>query len=83
MDVLLLTVLTEIATSYRIRRRSPEMWGFWIHASNAAQFELSLREIADYVKIPGRQHPNANMFKLVERWLRYEKNGNRLFSWTI
>ena len=49
--------------------------GFWIHANNAARFEESFREIADQVKIPGRQNPKANIFKLVENWLREGKRG--------
>ncbi|GAM42311.1 hypothetical protein TCE0_044f16170 [Talaromyces pinophilus] len=68
-----------IEYSYRIRDRSPERWVFWVHASNAARFEQSLREIADYVKIPGRQDPNANIFKLVQSWLR----DKRQRKWTL
>lgn len=47
----------------------------WIHASNAARFEQSFWETADQVKIPGRQNPDVNIFKLVENWLRDEKRG--------
>ena len=46
---------------------------FWVHASNAARFEQSCQEIADCVKIPGRQDPKANIFKLVHDWLRGSK----------
>ena len=42
----------------------------WVHASNAARFEQSFRDIADSVKIAGRQDPQANIFKLVHDWLR-------------
>ena len=42
---------------------------FWVHASNAARFEQSYRDIADRVKIFGRQNPQANIFKLVHDWL--------------
>jgi hypothetical protein len=42
---------------------------FWVHASNAARFEQSFREIADWVKIFGRRDPQANIFKLVHDWL--------------
>jgi hypothetical protein len=42
---------------------------FWVHASNAARFEQSFRDIADQVKIYGRQDPQANIFKLVHDWL--------------
>jgi hypothetical protein len=42
----------------------------WVHASNAARYEQSLCDIADSVKIAGRQDPQANIFKLVHDWLR-------------
>jgi hypothetical protein len=46
---------------------------FWVHASNAARFEQSFRDIADRVKIFGRQDPKANIFKLVHDWLCHSK----------
>ncbi len=46
-----------------------------MHASNEARFEQSFQDIADQVRIPGRQDPNANIFKLVENWLRDERKG--------
>jgi hypothetical protein len=64
-----------IEYSYRVRSESPATWVFWIHASNEARFEQSFGDIADQVKIPGRQDPKANIFKLVENWLRDEKIG--------
>jgi len=67
-----------IEYSYRVRCQSPETWVFWIHASNAARFEQSFREIADHVKIPSREDPKANIFKIVYDWLRDEKNGKWL-----
>jgi precorrin-6x reductase len=42
---------------------------FWAHASNAARLEQSFRDIADRVKIMGRQEQRANIFKLVHDWL--------------
>jgi Flp pilus assembly protein TadD len=42
---------------------------FWVHASNAARFEQSYRDIADRVKIFGRRDPQADIFKLVYNWL--------------
>ncbi|KAJ6050146.1 hypothetical protein N7444_006862 [Penicillium canescens] len=68
-----------IEYSYQIRYQSPEIWVFWVHASNAARFEQSFRDIADYAKIPGRQDPGADIFKLTENWLRDEKKG----KWTL
>ncbi|KAJ5633693.1 hypothetical protein N7528_001535 [Penicillium herquei] len=61
---------------YRIRSLSSATWVFWIHASSAARFEQGFRDMADYVKIPGRQNPNVNIFTLVQQWLRDEKKGN-------
>ena len=48
---------------------------FWVHASNATRFEQSFRDIADTVKIFGRQNPKANIFKLVHDWLHEGKSG--------
>ena len=48
---------------------------FWVHASNAARFEQSYRDIADTVKIFGRQNPKENIFKLVHDWLHEGKRG--------
>ncbi|EAW14376.1 uncharacterized protein ACLA_074130 [Aspergillus clavatus NRRL 1] len=64
-----------IEYSYRIRERSPETWVFWVHASNAARFEQSFREIADRVKISGRENPTSNIFQLVHDWLQDERKG--------
>ncbi|KAJ5719220.1 hypothetical protein N7493_007675 [Penicillium malachiteum] len=63
-----------IECAYRIRSEWPATWVFWIHASNEARFEQSFRDIADRVKIPGRQDPKVNTYKLVENWLRDENN---------
>ncbi|RAQ98612.1 TPR-like protein [Stemphylium lycopersici] len=59
-----------IEHAYRTREQSPDTWVFWVHASNAARFEQSFRDIADCAKIFGRQDPQANVFKLVHDWLR-------------
>ena len=48
---------------------------FWIHASNAARFEQSFRDVADQVKIPDRRNPKMDIFKAVHDWLRDEKHG--------
>ncbi|KAF1935661.1 hypothetical protein EJ02DRAFT_484082, partial [Clathrospora elynae] len=58
-----------IEHAYRTHEQSPETWVFWVHASNAARFEQSYRDIADRVKIFGRRDPQANIFKLVHDWL--------------
>ena len=41
-----------------------------MYASNAARFEQAYRDIADVIKIAGREDPGANIFKLVHDWLR-------------
>ena len=53
----------------------PETWVFWVHASNAARFEQSYRDIADSIKLQGRQDPKADIFKLMHDWLRDESKG--------
>ncbi len=50
----------------------------WVHAGSKARLEQSFRDIADYVKIPERQDPKANVFRLVHDWLRDGKNGQWL-----
>lgn len=59
-----------IEYTHRTRERSPDTWVFWVHASNVARFEEGYRDIADVVKIKGREDPKANIFKLVHNWLR-------------
>jgi tetratricopeptide (TPR) repeat protein len=51
---------------------------FWVHASNTARLEQSFRGIAELVKVRGRKEPQADVFKLVQDWLRDEKNGRWL-----
>ncbi|KAL9082768.1 MAG: hypothetical protein Q9165_008790, partial [Trypethelium subeluteriae] len=63
-----------IEHAYRTYERSQETWVFWVHASNEARFEQSYRNIADCVKITGRQNLRANIFKLVHDWLRDSKD---------
>ncbi|KAH8779131.1 P-loop containing nucleoside triphosphate hydrolase protein [Hyaloscypha sp. PMI_1271] len=64
-----------IEYAYRIRERSPDTWVFWVHASNATRFEQSFKDIANCVKIPGRQNVKADIFQLVHDWLRNESKG--------
>ncbi|KAJ5552299.1 hypothetical protein N7494_001677 [Penicillium frequentans] len=68
---------TQIVIEYahQVRRNSPETWVFWVHASNAARCEKSLRDLADRVKIPGRQDRNVDIFQLVGNWLQDETIG--------
>ncbi|KAJ5101156.1 hypothetical protein N7456_007208 [Penicillium angulare] len=55
---------------YQIRTECPGKWVFWIHASNSARFEQSFRDIADLVKLPGRNDPKKDIYKLLHNWLR-------------
>ena len=51
---------------------------FWVHASNAARFEQSFRDIANCVRIPGRYNKDANIFQLVHDWLHDNRKGRWL-----
>ncbi|KAH8649328.1 hypothetical protein BX600DRAFT_388594 [Xylariales sp. PMI_506] len=62
-----------IEYAYRTQHRSPNAWVFWVYASNAARFELSFRDIANYIQLPGRQVKDADVFQLVYDWLRDER----------
>ena len=46
----------------------------WVHAGSMARLEQSFRDVANYVEIPGRQDPKANVFRLVHDWLRDGKS---------
>ena len=50
----------------------------WIYAGSIVRFEQSFRDLADYIKIPGRQDPKANVFRLVYDWSRDGNNGQWL-----
>ena len=50
----------------------------WLHASNAVRFEQSVQYVVDQLKIPGRDDPKANVFKLFEAWLRDQRKGRWL-----
>ncbi|KAF1828129.1 hypothetical protein BDW02DRAFT_635370, partial [Decorospora gaudefroyi] len=63
-----------IEHAYRTHEASPETWVLWVYASSAARYEQSFRDIADAIKIAGRQDPQTNIFKLVHDWLRDSKH---------
>ena len=50
----------------------------WVHAGSTARLEQSFWDIANYVEIPGRQDPKANVFRLVRDWLRSGQSGRWL-----
>lgn len=57
-----------------VREQSPSTSVFWVHASSRARFEESYQQIAEYAKITGRRHPQAEVLKLVHNWLQKETN---------
>jgi hypothetical protein len=70
----LLTVAskTQLAIMYchRLRERSPEYWIFWLHASRSTRLETSVREMAEFLKLSGRDEPKVNILQLFGNWLR-------------
>ncbi|KAL8366548.1 hypothetical protein RB595_010416 [Gaeumannomyces hyphopodioides] len=64
---------------YRISEQRPNSWIFWIHAATRARVEEGFRNIADTVKLPGRNAPNADIPQLVHSWLSQNRNDR----WTI
>ncbi|KAK0302703.1 hypothetical protein LTR82_017791 [Friedmanniomyces endolithicus] len=48
----------------------PQTWVLWIHASNVARFEQSVRDVADQLKSYGRKDPKADLVQLLRNWLR-------------
>ncbi|KAK6851553.1 P-loop containing nucleoside triphosphate hydrolase protein [Apiospora arundinis] len=57
------------------KNNRPIHGSFWVHASSAARYEQGFRDIADYLKLPGRSNPQTNIFRLLYNWLRSEKSG--------
>ncbi|KAH7401149.1 hypothetical protein DE146DRAFT_496044 [Phaeosphaeria sp. MPI-PUGE-AT-0046c] len=64
-----------IRYGYQVQEDAPDTWIFWINASTAASLEQGYREIANTVRIAGRNVKRANIFSLVYEWLRNEGNG--------
>ncbi|KAK3616048.1 hypothetical protein LTR22_027199 [Elasticomyces elasticus] len=62
----------------QLGQRSPQTWVLWLHASNAARFEQSVRDVADQLKLYGRKDPKANLLQLLRNWLRDEGKGRWL-----
>jgi tetratricopeptide (TPR) repeat protein len=48
---------------------------FWVHAGTAARFEEGYRKIAERVKVPGWDKPEADILQLVSNWLCDGSNG--------
>lgn len=44
-------------------------WILWIHASNGARFEQSVRNVLNQLRVRGRQDPRTNVFQLLRNRL--------------
>ncbi|KAJ8604151.1 hypothetical protein MRB53_041949 [Persea americana] len=53
--------------------QSPRTWVFWIHASDPARFDQSVRDVADLLGLAGRKDPKADILQLLRNWLRKEE----------
>jgi tetratricopeptide (TPR) repeat protein len=42
---------------------------FWLHASSSTRLETSVREMAEFLKLPGRDEPQVNILQLFGYWL--------------
>lgn len=63
---------------YRLREQSPDTWVLWVHASNAARFNSSIRDAADQLQMAGRDDPKADIIQLFQGWLQNSRNGRWL-----
>ncbi|KAK3903024.1 P-loop containing nucleoside triphosphate hydrolase protein, partial [Staphylotrichum tortipilum] len=66
---------SQLAIEFAYQARQPNIWVFWVHAGTQARVEEGFRTIADAVKLPGRNHPKADIPQLVYGWLSNERNG--------
>ncbi|KAK7425600.1 hypothetical protein QQZ08_007923 [Neonectria magnoliae] len=66
-----------IAINYALRhqKRHPDTSIFWVQATTAARFSQSYREIAEALKIDGRDEPKVDILKLVYDYLSDESHG--------
>jgi tetratricopeptide (TPR) repeat protein len=67
---------TQLAIEYchRLRERSPEYWVFWLHASSSTRLETSVREMAEFLELPGWDDSQVNVFQLFGKWLLRSKS---------
>jgi hypothetical protein len=68
---------TQIVVEFavQLRRRLPKTWVFWVYANSVATFTQSYRDIAEAVKMPGRDDLKTDTLELVSRWMKDERNG--------
>ncbi|KAJ2981238.1 hypothetical protein NUW58_g6735 [Xylaria curta] len=71
---------TQIALAYVfwLRKTSPDVSIYWVHASSVERFRQAYAEIAEVCQIPGYDDPKADILSLLKRWLEH-KNGGRWF----
>lgn len=58
---------------WRIRERDAQTWVLWVHASNGTRFRQSCHDIADRLRLPGRQEQATDIVRLVTNWLHDER----------
>jgi tetratricopeptide (TPR) repeat protein len=63
--------------TYRVRRKSPETFVFWLHASSATRPEQSIRSTLEQLQDPGIIDLTANVFQLFRAWLLDRKKRRR------
>ncbi|KAK5733632.1 hypothetical protein LTS12_026898, partial [Elasticomyces elasticus] len=68
-----------IEYSYRVRQSHPQTWLLWIQAGSAVRFEQGIREVAECMKIRGRDEQNVDIYGLTRSWLADKRHG----SWKI
>jgi tetratricopeptide (TPR) repeat protein len=67
-----------IEYAYRLRKKRPEIQIFWVYAATYAGFEKAYQDIAEKLKIPGRDDPKLNKMELIQNWLSERSHGHWL-----
>jgi hypothetical protein len=63
-----------------LTEKSPETWVLWLHASTAAErLKQDVANTLDELRVRGRKDSGANIFGLLQNWLRNSKHG----SWLV
>ena len=67
-----------IEYAYRLRRKSPNISTFWVHASDKNRFQQSYAEIAIKAGISVRRDSGIDTLRLVSDWLEDKEHGSWL-----
>src|ERR1044071_339865 len=67
-----------LAYAYQLRKTSPEVSVFWVHASNAERFRQAYASIAHECQVPGYDDPKTDLLPLVKTWLESKDRGRWL-----